>query len=51
MTANYKKFWNRYVKVDNLLKVSRLFRFEKHKENVQKKTEELIQHYNEFDLD
>ena len=47
----YPTEWKKYVQVDNLIKVSRLFR--KHKsENIRKiETKDLLQNYDEFNLD
>lgn len=47
----YPTEWKKYVQVDNLIKVSRLFR--KHKsENIKKiETKDLLQNYDEFNLE
>lgn len=47
----YPKEWKKYIQVDNLVKVSRLFRLEKFKQMKTKETSELLKNYDEFNLD
>lgn len=47
----YPKEWKKYVQVDNLVKISRLFRIEKFKQMKTKETSELLKDYDEFNLD
>ena len=44
----YPKQWKKYIQVDNLLKVSRLFRIEKFKHFKVDETIELLKNYDEF---
>jgi hypothetical protein len=46
----FKNKWMRYIKVDNRLQVSRLFRKEKHNQKLKRDTEIALENYNEFDL-
>lgn len=47
----YPKDWKKYVQVDNMLKVSRLFRIQKFKHFKTDETAELLKNYDEFNLD
>lgn len=47
----YPKEWKKYIQVDNLLKVSRLFRLEKFKQFKTIETADLLKNYDEFNLD
>lgn len=47
----YPQEWKKYLQVDNLMKVSRLFRKEKFKEFKKNETEELLKDYDEFNLE
>ena len=47
----YPKEWKKYVQVDNLVKVSRLFRIQKFKQRKVLDTKELLKNYDEFNLD
>ena len=47
----YPKQWKKYIQVDNLLKVSRLFRIEKFKHFKVDETIELLKNYDEFNLE
>lgn len=43
--------WKKYIQVDNLTKISRLFRVEKFKHNKNIETSELLKDYDEFNLE
>jgi hypothetical protein len=43
--------WKKYIQVDNLTKISRLFRIEKFKQNKNIETSELLKDYDEFNLE
>lgn len=47
----YPKEWKKYLMVDNLIKVSRLFRKENLKQYKKQETEILLEEYDEFNLD
>lgn len=47
----YPKEWKKYIQVDNLFRVSRLFRSEKFKQSRQQETKDLLKEYDEFNLD
>lgn len=47
----YPQEWKKYVMVDNMMKISRLFRVEKYKQYKIKETKELLENYDEFNLD
>ena len=47
----YPTEWKKYVMVDNILKISRLFRIEKFKHMKIEETKELLKDYDEFNLD
>jgi hypothetical protein len=47
----YPVEWKKYIQVDNLTKISRLFRIEKFKQNKTVETFELLKDYDEFNLD
>jgi hypothetical protein len=49
--ATYPKEWKKYVQVDNLVKVSKLFRIEKFKQEKKQETTELLKNYDEFNLE
>jgi hypothetical protein len=51
VAKSYPKEWKKYVQVDNLLKISRLFRIEKEKHAQKDQTNELLKNYDEFNLD
>lgn len=51
VAATYPTEWKKYVVVDNLQKVSKLFRVHRHKEFQKKDTQDQLQYYNEFDFD
>ena len=51
VAKNYPKEWKKYVQVDNLVKISRLFRMEKFKQFKTDETTELLKNYDEFNLD
>jgi hypothetical protein len=51
VAKTYPKEWKKYVQVDNLLKISRLFRIEKEKHTQKDQTNELLKNYDEFNLD
>ena len=43
--------WKKYIQVDNKLKISRLFRIQKFKQQKTEETAELLKYYDEFNLD
>jgi hypothetical protein len=49
----YPQEWKKYVMVDNLIRVSRLFRKEKFKDLKKQETQQIIENneYDEFNLD
>lgn len=47
----YPKEWKKYIQVDNLIKISRVFRIEKFKQNKTQEGKDLLQYYDEFNLD
>lgn len=47
----YPKEWKKYLVVDNLIKISRLFRKQSYKHYKQKLNQKLFVEYDEFDLD
>ena len=47
----YPTEWKKYIQVDNLLKISRLFRMEKAKHLQKNETTELLKNYDEFNLE
>ena len=51
MAKAYPKDWKKYVQIDNLTKVSRLFRLEKFKQFKTEETSELLKDYDEFNLE
>ena len=51
VAKTYPQEWKKYVQVDNLVKVSLLFRKQKFKDFKKQETTELLKEYDEFDLD
>lgn len=47
----YPTEWKKYVQVDDLIRVSKLFRIEKFKQNKKEETTDLLKNYDEFNLD
>lgn len=47
----YPLEWKKYIQVDNLVKISRLFRIEKFKHSKNDETAELLKDYDEFNLE
>ena len=47
----YPTEWKKYVMVDNLVRVSRIFRKEKYKQFKQEETQKLFEEYDEFNLE
>jgi hypothetical protein len=47
----YPTEWKKYIQVDNLVKISRLFRMEKFKQFKTDETTELLKNYDEFNLE
>lgn len=47
----YPKDWKKYVQIDNLTKVSKLFRKEKQKQIYKEESDKLLKEYDEFNLD
>lgn len=50
VSKEYRVEWKKYIVVDNLLKVSRLFRKQKFKEFKKKETDMLLNDYDEFNM-
>lgn len=50
LAKEYPQNWKRYLAVDNMMKVSRLFRKEKYKEFKKNQTDILLDDYDEFNL-
>lgn len=46
----YPTEWKKYVVVDNFVKISKLFRSHIIKDKIEKETELLLEHYDEFDM-
>jgi hypothetical protein len=51
VAKEYPKNWKKYVTVDNMMKISKLFRIEKYKQFKSDETKELLENYDEFNLD
>lgn len=51
VAKTYPAKWKMYVVVDNLVKVSRIFRQEKYKYDLKLETTDLLKNYDEFNLD
>jgi hypothetical protein len=47
----YPLEWKKYVMVDNLVRISRLFRIEKYKQFKKEETTQLLEEYDEFNLE
>lgn len=47
----YPKEWKKYLVVDNMTKVSKIFRRHKHKDFKKKEVEDLLKNYDEFNLE
>jgi len=47
----YPKEWKKYIQVDDLIRVSKLFRMEKFKQSKKEETIDLLKNYDEFNLD
>lgn len=47
----YPENWKKYVVVDNMMKISKLFRAENFKQYKTKETQNLLENYDEFNLD
>lgn len=47
----YPKEWKKYVQVDNMMKISKLFRMQKFKHMKIEETKELLKDYDEFNLE
>lgn len=47
----YPEEWKKYLVVDNMIKISRIFRKQKFKENKKNETDELLNNYDEFNFD
>ncbi len=47
----YPKEWKKYVQVDNTIKVSRIFRLEKFKQQKIEELPDLLKDYDEFNLE
>lgn len=47
----YPKEWKKYVMVDNMVKVSRIFRKESYIQHKEKEVKNLLEEYDEFNLD
>ena len=51
VAQTYPINWKKYVMVDNLVRVSRIFRKEKYKEFLKNETLDLLNNYDEFNLE
>lgn len=51
LASYYPEHWKQYIQVDNMLKISRLFRKQSFKMNKLKEERDLLQFYDEFDMD
>lgn len=51
VAQTYPTNWKKYVMVDNLVRVSRIFRKEKYKEFLKNETLDLLNNYDEFNLE
>lgn len=51
VAKTYPVEWKKYVQVDNMMKISRLFRIAKFKQSKIEETAELLKEYDEFNLD
>jgi len=47
----YPKEWKKYIQVDDLIRVSKLFRIEKFKQTKKEETTDLLKEYDEFNLE
>ncbi len=47
----YPTEWKKYIQVDNLIRVSRLFRIQKFKQTKKEEETDLLKNYDEFNLD
>lgn len=47
----YPKEWKKYIQVDDLIRVSKLFRIEKFKQTKKEETTDLLKDYDEFNLE
>jgi len=51
VAKSYPQNWKKYVMVDNMMKVSKLFRLENFKQYKAKETQGFLENYDEFNLD
>lgn len=51
VAKTYPTDWKKYVVVDNLVRISRIFRNDKYKAELKIETEDLLKDYDEFNLD
>lgn len=51
VAKTYPKEWKKYVMVDNLVRISRIFRKQKFKDFKKQETAKLLEEYDEFNLD
>jgi len=51
VAKTYPKEWKKYIQVDNMIRVSRLFRVQKYKQKKLAEGQMLMEHYDEFNLD
>jgi hypothetical protein len=51
IARTYPENWKRYILLDNMIKVSRIFRKQKSQDIIKNETEQLLQQYDEFNLD
>jgi hypothetical protein len=51
VAQTYPVNWKKYVMVDNLVRISRIFRKEKYKEFLKNETLDLLNNYDEFNLE
>jgi hypothetical protein len=51
VAKTYPENWKRYILLDNMIKVSRIFRKQKIQDFIKNETEQLLEQYDEFNLD
>jgi hypothetical protein len=51
VAKTYPENWKRYILLDNMIKVSRIFRKQKMQDFIKNETEQLLEQYDEFNLD
>lgn len=51
VAKTYPENWKKYILLDNMIKVSRIFRKQKIQDFIKNETEQLLEQYDEFNLD